>query len=386
MFQLDLNSLLDFIKPFAAIYLQEPLFAFHEDANFAQAYPEEWLNFSLNLDIKEKYSFVCGNQTPANAPASLQNFEKLRQSIIKIPKEKNKAKIDTLNLKVKKAHELERLLAYLPTKMTSTKTIYDFAGGAGHLSRLLAPTTKAEVTTLDFDETLLKKGEALNSHKNLIFKKINLFAMDEFTPKSDTETYTIGLHTCGELSRAQMDFNLKHKIPYLLNIGCCYLRLNPKAWPWSDYLKSKKITLNQFALTLATNGNVALSEQAFIHSKKVKSYRYALACYLKWEQGQNVFKEVGESAKTLYQKDFSYYFSQKTNLNIEMNDFYHSNKVRETVDKLWAMDCIRWRLARVLEFLITRDRQQYLFENGIATKLKEIFEENKSPRNLMIVT
>jgi hypothetical protein len=171
-----------------------------------------------------------------------------------------------------------------------------------------------------------------------------------------------------------------------MNIGCCYLKIDPAAWPWSKYLKTKHNKLSQFALTLATNGNVALSEQTFIHSRKVKGFRYALACYLKWEQKQNEFKEVGESAKTLYQKDFAFYFSQKTNLNIEANEFYHLKKVQETINVLWAMDCLRWKFGRVLEFLITRDRQQYLFENGIKTELKEIFEEHKSPRNLMIIT
>jgi hypothetical protein len=386
MFEFEINSLLDFIAPYPAIYEREPLYDFHEDADYAKAYPAEWLNFILSLNVKEQYQFVCKNHMPQHAPPSLKNFEQLKNNLIHVQKSPATSKIDKLNLKVKKAHELEKLVAVIVPSFSTVTEIYDFAGGAGHLSRLLAPELSAHITTLDHDELLLQKGRKLNHQNNLTFKKIDLFDLSALKAQNPNSSLTLGLHTCGELSLAQFDFNLKNKIPHLLNIGCCYLRINPQNWPWSQFLKSKKVTLSQFALTLATNGNVALSEQSFIHSRKVKGFRYALACYLKWEKGQNEFKEVGEAGKTLYQKDFAFYFTQKINSNFDANEFYHLEKVQKTINTLWAMDCLRWRMSRVLEFLITRDRQQYLFEQGLKTELKEIFEEHKSPRNLMIIT
>ena len=58
MFEFEINSLLEFLAPYPAIYQREPLFAFHEDADYTKAYPAEWLDFILSLKVKEQYQFV----------------------------------------------------------------------------------------------------------------------------------------------------------------------------------------------------------------------------------------------------------------------------------------------------------------------------------------
>jgi hypothetical protein len=82
-------------------------------------------------------------------------------------------------------------------------------------------------------------------------------------------------------------------------------------------------------------------------------------------------------------------FIENGNLNSSVNDkinteeFYDYYKNYESI--LWAFYTIRIKFVKIIEYIVVFDRIIYLFENGLKKiQLVKIFDENKSPRNLLI--
>ena len=90
---------------------------------------------------------------------------------------------------------------------------------------------------------------------------------------------TMGLHTCGGLSKIQFDHSIKNEMK-VLNFGCCYYMMGPNDYNISKIEDPLKLNLNALSLANRSHGNFG---GAKIDEKiRVKFYRYAFQ--MKYEE------------------------------------------------------------------------------------------------------
>ena len=281
-----------------------------------QKLPLLWKNFLISLEppdigklllmptAKHKQDSVC--------PLSLLAFKKCTQifSISRTPKtlfgscantfyKNNKKHAFSKHVKPKKQHEihvLSQLVASIFTKENCTSVV-DVGSGQGHLSRLLSLGFNFPVTSLECENSYLKKAElfdyeaklhlrktvdrsetlqmesAMNITKSILpnylqFKILPNTSSSEFRQALNINRFSnetnkanvydrcllTGLHACGDLSATMIRlFKESSNIHALVSVGCCYMKLtacnkkcNPdltrysdmNCYPMSNYVKS----------------------------------------------------------------------------------------------------------------------------------------------------
>ncbi|RLA65389.1 MAG: hypothetical protein DRQ89_01325 [Epsilonproteobacteria bacterium] len=309
-----------------------------------------------------------------------------------------------LGMNQKKVHEVSRLAPYIGKlqKIHRFSQGFDIGGGKGHLARTLAHYFALPTICLDPDLDLIKAGQKLlkkistpENAKEISFINKSLgthiynpdIVADENKLKLDNETLAIGLHTCGPLS-----LRLMERAKNLINIGCCYLKLNPESEiNISKTSKEDPLTFSKYSLALASRGHGGISFIDFMNKWKVKSFRYSLHLLLYEKLGIKKFITVEGYPLKKYGEDFSEYALTKlSELNIkhsfdaaDLNNFHQ--EWNPLVKKMFLANIIRWQFGRLLEVYILLDRAIYLQENGFSVEINEIFNESISPRNIAIL-
>lgn len=311
-----------------------------------------------------------------------------------------------LGVKDKKKHELERFFSYFNQLQQVKKfnRITNIGGGVGHISRIMTQHFNLDSTDIDMNAEFQKIGrEKLRLYPekpsaptiNFVTLKLDDTTAPEFlAPHFTGDTFTTGLHTCGELAVRHLKMAVDHQVAAVLNFGCCYgLIEEMEKTRLSNFTQQNPIHFTPHALTLATRAHSEESEVSFNLKKRVKSYRYALHLYNLQEENISEFLTVGNGNEALYRGEFADYYlfmmkrlgiTVNTNQN-KLNNFYQSEEIQLLLKKMFAMDLIRWQFGRPLEIALLLDRGIFLAESGMEVQFFTLFDELISPRNIGIL-
>ncbi|XP_067936319.1 methyltransferase-like protein 25B [Watersipora subatra] len=244
-------------------------------------------------------------------------------------------------------------------------------------------------------------------------------AGENFTPSSSSSfretdecrVCMVGLHCCGDLTPATLhQFHTIEECKTLVCLGCCYHRLSLDAhfgnFPMSSQFKSwyqdsasqHGCSINHLALRLACQEPksrwLARTDGEMEKHCEHVAFRAVLELY-SHRKGFNWHKKhrrlVGLSAFSSFETYIDAVLERVGDvegLSISMvktalSDTY--TECKEFFSYIRWYDALQVMLQELLEFVILRDRQQYLREKGYLCQLVSLFDDKISPRSIAII-
>lgn len=374
------------------------------------SYPTEWIA-ELNqmsteelfqIDSKQSFDNIKGTSLK-KFMARIQNLSHIEQAELhpEIPLED----WAFIGVKFKKRHEIQKIVSKIKTIYQKIKFhhVNDIGGGVGHLSRILAHYHS--IPTFSVDQN--KEFQDIGQKRMERFRKIEnaaevTFINMKFGDNKDhnlkiftQDSFSLGLHTCGNLAVKLIEENIKHETLGLLSFGCCYYRMKKgEDFPISDFYKKNNFQkINLYGLSLATRSHAETDYANYLKKEKVKYYRYGLHLFLMKNFNRNDLVDIGECPLHVYDEPFSQYVLMKLKeLNLPhsfdneyIDNFFYSAPIRTELRTMYLCNIIRWQLGRALEVFILLDRCLLLSENGYDVDVRQYFKEALSPRNIGIL-
>ncbi len=290
----------------------------------------------------------------------------------------------------KKRHEIKRISAH--KLIQNSHHFIDIGSGAGHLSSALLYNNNKYATCLDRNSNFQHIGidklkrEIPELLDRMEFQQVEINETTNFK-KAGSNTALIGLHSCGDLSVHLIKKFTNQKINSLLNLGCCYHKLNNQNINLSSLAKSDPLKLTNHALTMAAKikpENLTSYEQKY----RVKKYRYGLHILMR-DQFSKDFLPLGNATADDYRGPFSRYakkyfpLSEKLS-DDELNNFYHGTLTQESINQLLCLGVIRSQLAKLIEYYLIFDRALFIKEQGFNVEVFRLFDPKISPRNIAL--
>ena len=104
-------------------------------------------------------------------------------------------------------------------------------GGKGNLSFILCKEQNISALSVDMEEKFQIDGQKRNEKQlkekaGMITFKNHFFSPDVPFDGFKNHDLSVGLHTCGPLSKLQFDHSIAAEQPFILNFACCYHRLS----------------------------------------------------------------------------------------------------------------------------------------------------------------
>lgn len=404
-FKSQANKISQFLKKHENIWRYEILDNYPASLTVAE---ESWINDLLSLSVKEWHEFESNRHLKTGHSLELHQF--LKEIIeltsidhLSIKHEQELEDWAYTDVKYKKRHEINIIAPYLKNlqKKIHFNKLIDIGGGVGHLSRIVSYYYQIPTISIDKEgkfQTIGKErlkryrippgGAAVEFYQAEFSKnKIN-----EIKEKVDEQSFTLGLHTCGDLAVEVIDTTFELNNRGFLNFGCCYHKLhNKNKFPLSQYYKNNfHIELTLYAFTLASRAHCQTSFEEFETKLLVKNFRQGLHLFLFHKLNLKTVFDVGEIHIRNYRGTFEDYVLDRLKyLNIDcpytredIRDFYHSEEISKILKRMFVLNLIRWQIGRVLELYILIDRAIYCQENNYHVELKSFFLETVSPRNI----
>lgn len=403
--QTRLKELHAFLLPYAKIWQNEIMLQYPHPT---QDYPTGWItemkrfnapSDHLKIERKEVEDLLT-NESTLELFRTLKKLTTLprKENIIDLPGDK----FTYLHMIPKKKYEIQTLAPLIhqtATEHKEPKALVDLGGGVGLLAQTLAREYGHSVLSLDGDAFFQSQGEKrikkyiFPEGAGVIFK--NLFITDQeesFLNTLGAHTLSIGLHTCGGLAVTQIKGSAQKKAS-LINMGCCYLKLKPQETLLSQAAKESPLDMHLFALTLASRAHKRFTIEDIEYKKLVKQFRYTLHFLLYEEFGQKANLEIGNSPKSLYEKDFATYAKfhlEKQKLQLDwstekLNDYFARPENLNLIHEMLCAGLIRDAFGKALEVYLLTDRALYLEEQGYKAELFEVFDEMISPRSIALI-
>lgn len=396
----------DFLKPYQKIWQNEIMLMY---PNFLDGYLLEWVEelrafedkeTVIKLEKKEVFPFIQ-NESLRDFYRQILELEKLPQ-IPELPSIKEERNI-WLYIIPKKQHEIKRLAPYLNElyQKQKIKHVIDIGGGIGLLAQILNNHYQMNVTTIDMNAEFQKTGDERNKFNakdpanRVQYKNIKVEASGDFSDLLDSSSMPIGLHTCGKLAIDQIKISSDHRVPAIVNFGCCYhtLERDPAHQHLSQFARNNNaFWMTKFALTLSCRAHRKMNEKDFDLKLKVKFFRYAFHILLHDFYEEKELISLGNSSPKLYDESFGTYaleqfkrihIEPKHNVN-ELNAFFANPELKIKIERMLSAGLIRNAIGRILEIYLLLDRAIYLEEKGYMVKVEEFFIEELSPRNIGI--
>ena len=155
----------------------------HEVLNFypksLEYYPESWVNEIRKLSRKDQWLIDTGVDFSAISNIEMKELFDDLQKASAIPQidieQYPFKKSDFFRMKVKKAHEISRIIPFLDERKNSFEQFIDVGGGVGHLSRTTAQKLKKKGTCIELNPDFVASGK-----KFLKFRRTPAFLIKMF--------------------------------------------------------------------------------------------------------------------------------------------------------------------------------------------------------------
>jgi hypothetical protein len=405
-YQKRLLEIRDFLRPYQRIWQNEIMLMYPEPFD---GYPMEWIEELRRFQNKEDVmNLEKGDVFNYIATPSLIDFYQKVSDLALLPQLNSYPPLPEepytwLYIIPKKQHEIRKLAPYLHHlyQNKNIKEVIDIGGGIGLLAQTLNNQYQMRVTSLDMDTTLQSTGikrhakNAKDPSNKVKYENVKVDSEGSFMDLLGPEVMPIGLHTCGRLALDIIRTSSKKRVPTLVNIGCCYHKLDSSGdfQNISSFAKANDpLWLNKFALTLSCRAHKKLTEKDYDLKQKVKFYRYAIHILMHDHYDSKELVTLGNSSPKLYDESFgTYVYEQFERINLEpkhsieeLNTFFKQEELKLTIERMLSAGIIRNALGRLLEIYLLLDRAIYLEEEGYKVLVEELFDEEISPRNIGI--
>ncbi len=405
-FREQLSALALFLAPHTAIFNREIILSWPA---CLQTYPPSWAELLERLSKVERWKFDSQGDLAPLRGTELGTFmgklERLEDYAgVETPDDLNLPSWAFFRVGQKKRHEISKLAPCVHSLCLKHKVgeVVDIGGGVGHLARILARYFGVPALSLDSNPELQQLGlQKLKHHPAPQDAKGVRFCCVHFEAKTalqmnffDSQTASVGLHTCGDLAMEHLKAFDASESPFALNFACCYhLSASPYCW---HSLRARKLIpfhLESVALNLAARGHNHATFKDYQLKEKVKQYRYTLHFFLRERWGMEDFVPVGSALPRLYRGPFEDYALAKIKV-LKLNPLpsreclrkYFTDKDRQKkIRTLFHWNLVRWKFGRALESLILLDRCLWACEQGHKVTLRRFFRPEVSPRNLGIL-
>jgi hypothetical protein len=210
---------------------------------------------------------------------------------------------------------------------------------------------------------------------------------------SSGATFSIGLHTCGELAWSQLE--LVRQGASVLNFGCCYEIMDAQtATNRSHFAQEHPILFTRESLFLANRGGTERTLDDFLFQQRMQRFRFGLHHLLETEGHAQLAGAVGNTNELHYRGRFADYVRNRCkhlSIDLGLSDIAIENFHRSSQPRLERMRFaafLRNMLSRPLELALLTDRALYVQE--LATpgtsepQLLAFFDPKLSPRNVGI--
>lgn len=408
------SKLRDFLSVFQNIYGKSLIRDLNENLS---CYPGDWLDELSNRSLGDLWKMLVNGNHEGISNKDLKIFLGEIRELSSLPSyEQSKnfaaAKIHKKNfydyLTPKKRHEIEKLTSFIESKHQEYQfsRIIDVGGGMGHLARMMAASkslAETDLVSIDRDSCLQQRGKDIlrrNFRQNQKLEFLELSLSEKANEKDEKlrellkrNVLSVGLHTCGCLSISHIRYCLDCGEGSLINIGCCYHKLDPEnEIHLSKDAKRFPLIINQFALELMVRKNHKRDPKQFDAEWRVQSYRFALHLFLEKYLGLSEFRSAGFAPRRTYRQSFEAYAKDRLKtMNVDDSKFrnqfqifFDDLKTQEFLKKIFAAQAIRWQLARPLEIYLLFDRALFMQEHGWEIEVFQIFDDHISPRNIAI--
>jgi len=392
---------LNFLTPYQEIWNKEVLNNYPDSI---QWYSEEWIEYLEHLSDEKLHQIDAHIDYSYLQNSSMKNLCEELIRLVQIPLEnisKRELPIKAFNkIKDKKEYEIGMIVSFIEKIFHEKKfsKVLDFGSGVGNLARILSDYYDIKTTCLEKDPYLISQGKKyLERHAGAVAQKnihFQEFSLEKWNNESklhiEKDAFILGLHSCGNLSQRILETSTFARPKFILNFGCCYLKMNTDTdLNVSSFAKKNSHTISKAGLTLATRFRVGFDFKEYELKKRVKNYRYALHLFFYHELGLKDFLSVGDSKPRDYEQDFAFYAQkkiQKTQAALtitpeKLNLFYNDKENQKKIRQMFLADIIRNHFGRAVENLILLDRSIFLEEQGYQVTLSTFFDELQSPRN-----
>ncbi len=362
------EKILSFLSPYRELWQGEIL---NEFPRIYAPEIEDWAKNFEELSSKEKAERLSF-YSPLNDEKHKKLISEIKQ-LIELPSLEIKPSKVIHKVTQKKGHEISQIESFYQDKKLAR--IYDFAGGVGHTSEYLEKNLNIQCTCLDLDSRLIETGQTRADKVEFKVFEIKKDMKLELNLPADL----LGLHCCGDLSQNLIDYFSESKASSLLNLGCCYHKIESH----QDF--------SHQARYLATRSHGVISESQIKEREQFKTYRYSFELFLKEFYHTPSVATLKSSLPELYQGSFEKYaLEQLERLNLKpieyskIKSFFEDLETQKQVKRLINLGHVRAPFGRTIEIALILKRAIELRKKGYQVEVFELFNRALSPRNIAI--
>lgn len=270
--------------------------------------------------------------------------------------------------------------------------LIDWCCGKGHLGRYLAHCHDAAVTGLEWDESLVNKGNELSAGLSCGSMSVEHWDVlsERFTQAKPLSGHVVALHACGDLHQRLLQRASTEPLKGLSLAPCCYQKIKANEHQFIS-IQGQKTLLRLRRQDLHTIVQESVTAPASVRSKRIELQQWRLGFDLiqRKVRARDEYlntPSLPQSALKLGFEGFCRLLAERKKVELPKDLDWHFYKSEGK--RLFALarrrDLLRLAYRRPLELVLLFDQAAYLQEYGYQVELLQFCAHSLSPRNLLI--
>ena len=356
-----------------------------------------WDSYLLGLSARDLAE--CETTGPArwfadasSAPASLRDLARRVTVSVAVPDLGSRTLEDQLRMtsvRERKRIQVFALVAALRQIAQRKARVVDVGCGAGHLTRTVAERWGRGALGVERNHDLIEQARTLAELANVQFQELDVFQGEL---KLEPDDFVVGLHACGEVADVALQAAVSANASVAF-VSCCLQKLRGDTRvPLSRLGEARGLAMGRDVLGLSNLSSrqqgVEVSLEETMGARRV---RHALRLLL---QSRGLQLEPGDEMRGLNRRRARHGLESIAPDALSMRGLppatpaeLHEceHRAREQFEVIRRLSLPRNLLARLVECAIVMDRAAFLRENGYEVAVATVFDEEVSPRNLVVV-
>ncbi len=357
---------------------------------------------------KQRLNFVS-ESNPAQEPSHLYHNIDLNQFIPDLPAIERLSRINQNFQEIKaptshwqyqiagrKWSQITRFVPHVPKQ----KAILEWCSGKGHLGRLVASNGASSLVSLEWQQPLCDKNEALNQRLQIEqhYCSTQVHQCDVLSDSVSKyllpQQFPIALHACGDLHTRLVQQVVNYKMQGLCIAPCCYNLIAKENYqPLSTRAQQSQLSLSKHDLSLPLKKMVTAGQREKADQSKEKLWRIAFDCWQREVLTTDQYMPLPTIPKGVLKSDFDSFvvwackIKKHASLIQQAQNLDSSRTLAQANKRMPAilqMEWVQHHFQRAIEVWLLLDQALFLQENGYQCEIFEFCEVIDSPRNLML--
>lgn len=266
----------------------------------------------------------------------------------------------------------------------------EWCSGLGHLSKLLAQSLNKPMLAIEYQQTLVTKGQQQAKALEL---PVTFLQADVLTlgVNAISQNYpeAIALHACGDLH--QRLIKQSQHFQKLSIVPCCYHLTQEAVYqPLSKAGKQSALQLSRADLSLCLQETVTACKKMPKLNDQQVMWRLAFDELQRDIRAVNEYLPLPSIKKSQLNGTFAAFIGwalEKKGLKkpAHIDYAFYLQQGEKRLKTTRQIEWLQSAFKREIELWLLHDKALYLQEQGFAVELFECFEKSVSPRNIMLV-